>query len=77
MTQLPGDLWAGISGPAQIRLHDASPPIGVKAPTTATTLLNMTNDAKVISGAITFQERSVGYQQEGRGIHVPQGSSLR
>jgi hypothetical protein len=57
MTQLPGDLWAGISGPAQIRLHDTSPPIGVKAPTTATTLLQMTNGAKVISGAVTFQER--------------------
>jgi hypothetical protein len=56
MTQLPSDLWIGISGPAQIRLHDASPPIGVKSPTTATTLLNMTSDAKVISGAITFQE---------------------
>src|SRR4029079_14107923 len=56
MTQLPSDLWIGISGPAQIRLHDASPPIGVKAPTTATTLLNMTSDAKIISGAITFQE---------------------
>jgi len=57
MTQMPSDLWVGISGPAQVRLHDASPPIGVKAPTTATTLLNMTDDAKVISGAITFQER--------------------
>ena len=33
MTQLPSDLWVGISGSAQIRLHDASPPIGVKAPT--------------------------------------------
>jgi hypothetical protein len=57
MTELPGELWVGISGPAQVRLHDASPPIGVKAPTTATTLLNMTNDAKVVSGALTFQER--------------------
>jgi hypothetical protein len=57
MTELPGELWAGISGPAQICLHDTSPPIGVRAPTSATTLLNMTNDAKVISGAITFQER--------------------
>ncbi len=57
MTELPGELWAGISGPAQIRLHDTTPPIGVKAPTTATTLLNMTNDATVISGAVTFQER--------------------
>ena len=57
MSELPGELWAGISGPAQVRLHDASPPIGVKAPTTATTLLNMTDDAKVVSGAITFQER--------------------
>ncbi|HXJ38301.1 MAG TPA: hypothetical protein VNH18_03425 [Bryobacteraceae bacterium] len=57
MTQLPSDLWIGISGPAQIRLHDASSPIGVKSPTSATTLLNMTDDATVISGAITFQER--------------------
>ncbi|MEI9973992.1 MAG: hypothetical protein WDO73_19245 [Ignavibacteriota bacterium] len=57
MTELPGELWAGISGPAQVRLHDASPSIGVKAPTTATTLLQMTDDATVISGAITFQER--------------------
>jgi hypothetical protein len=57
MTELQGDLWAGISGPAQIRLHDASPPIGVKAPTSATTLLNMTDDATVISGVVTFQER--------------------
>ncbi len=57
MTQLASELWVGISGPAQVRLHDASPPIGVKAPTTATTLLNMTNGATVLSGAITFQER--------------------
>ena len=57
MTLLASDLWVGISGPAQIRLHDTTPPIGVKAPTTATTLLRMTQDAKVLSGAITFQER--------------------
>ena len=57
MTELPGELWAGISGPAQIRLHDASPPIGVKAPTSATTLLRMTDGATVVSGAVTFQER--------------------
>jgi hypothetical protein len=57
MTELPGELWAGISGPAQILLHDASPPIGARAPTTATMLLGMTPDAKVISGAVTFQER--------------------
>jgi hypothetical protein len=57
MTQLPSELWVGISGPAQIRLHDTSPAIGVKAPTSATTLLHMTNDAKPVSGALTFQER--------------------
>jgi hypothetical protein len=57
MTRLGSELWVGISGPAQVRLHDTSPPIGVKAPTTATTLLNMTNDAKALSGALTFQER--------------------
>jgi len=57
MTQLPSELWVGISGPAHIRLHDTSPPISVKAPTSATTLLHMTNDAKIVSGAVTFQER--------------------
>jgi hypothetical protein len=57
MTQLPSDLWVGISGPAQIRLHDTCQPIAVKAPISATTLLNMTDDAKVFSGSITFQER--------------------
>jgi hypothetical protein len=57
MTQLASELWVGISGPAQVRLHDTTPPIGVKAPTTATTLLQMTNDATVLSGALTFQER--------------------
>jgi len=57
MTQLGSDLWVGVSGPALVRLHDTTPPIGVKAPTTATTLLQMTNDARVLSGAITFQER--------------------
>ena len=77
MTELPGELWAGISGPAQIRLHDTSPPIGVKAPTSATTLLDMTNDAKVISGAVTFQERVIVYRQGRRRTHVPQGPSLR
>ncbi len=57
MSQLASELWVGISGPAQVRLHDTSPPIGVRAPTTATTLLQMTKDAAVLSGAITFQER--------------------
>jgi hypothetical protein len=57
MTQVPGDLWVGISGPTQIQLQDSTPAIGVKAPTTATTLLHMTNDAKIVSGALTFQER--------------------
>jgi hypothetical protein len=65
MTELPGDLWAGISGPAQIRLHDTTPPIGVKAPTSATTLLNMTDDAKVLSGAVTFQERVSASSKKG------------
>jgi hypothetical protein len=57
MTQVPGDLWVGISGPTQIRLQDTAPAIGVKPPTTATTLLHMTNDAKIVSGVLTFQER--------------------
>jgi hypothetical protein len=57
MTQMASDVWVGISGPAQVRLHDTTPPISVKAATTATTLLRLTNDAKVLSGALTFQER--------------------
>lgn len=57
MTQLPSDLWVGISAPAQIRLHETSQPISVKAPTSATILLSVTTDAHLLSGAITFQER--------------------
>ncbi|MBN9660565.1 MAG: hypothetical protein J0H49_20415 [Acidobacteria bacterium] len=56
MTELPGGLWAGISGPATIRLHDTTPAIGVKPATSATTLLHMTSDARVVSGVLTFQE---------------------
>jgi hypothetical protein len=66
MTQLASEMWVGISKPAQVRLHDTSPPIGVKAPTTATTLLQMTKDAQVLSGAITFQERVSFTGKDGR-----------
>jgi hypothetical protein len=65
MTQLPSDFWCGISSPAQVRLQETSPAIGVKAPTSATTLLDMTSDAKVISGRVTFQERVSITSKEG------------
>jgi hypothetical protein len=65
MTQLPSDLWIGISGPAQIRLHDTTPPVAVKAPASATTLLHVTNEAKVTAGAITWQERAAGTNKKG------------
>lgn len=57
MTQLSSDMWVAISSPAQIQLHLTSQPIAVKAPPNATTLLGMTNDAHVYSGALTFQDR--------------------
>lgn len=57
MTQLPSELWAGISGSARIRLHQAGQPISVRAPTSATTLLHMTSDASLLSGSVTFEER--------------------
>ena len=57
MSQLATDLWVGITTPALIRLHETSQPISVKAPTSATTLLGVTQDAKVFSGSITFQDR--------------------
>jgi hypothetical protein len=57
MTQLPSDLWIGVSGPAQIRLHDTTPPVPIKAPVSATTLLHMTKEANVIAGALTWQEQ--------------------
>ncbi|HMF79447.1 MAG TPA: hypothetical protein VK604_27550 [Bryobacteraceae bacterium] len=65
MTQLPSELWAGISAPAQIRLHATSLPIAVKAPTTATTLLGMTSDAHLLSGSITIQERVTYMNKKG------------
>ncbi|MBV8551659.1 MAG: hypothetical protein JOY54_10185 [Acidobacteriaceae bacterium] len=57
MTELASELWVGISAPAQLRLHETSQPIAVKEPTNATTLLGMTDDARIFSGSITFQER--------------------
>ncbi len=65
MTELSSGLWLGISTPAQIRLHDAGAPIGVKGSTTATTLLNVTNGANVLSGALTFQEVLSGTTKKG------------
>jgi hypothetical protein len=65
MTQLSNDLWVGISTPAQIRLHETSPLISVKAPTSATTLLRMTDEAKIFSGSITFQDRITFMSKKG------------
>jgi hypothetical protein len=65
MTQLPSDLWVGISGPAQIRLHDTTPAVPVKAPASATTLLHMTHEAKVVAGALTWQDRIAGTNKKG------------
>jgi hypothetical protein len=56
MTEMSSGVWAGISGPARIRLHHAAPPVGVRNPPMATTLLNLTADACIVSGAITMQE---------------------
>ena len=56
MTELPSGIWAGISGPARIRLHDAAPPVAVRNAAMATTLLNLTAGAGIVTGALTFQE---------------------
>jgi hypothetical protein len=68
MSQLSNELWVGISTPAHIRLHLTSQPIAVKASTTATTLLGMTNDARVFSGSIRFQDRIKAESKKGREI---------
>jgi hypothetical protein len=65
MTQLPSELWAGISSPAQVRLHTSSQPIAVKAPTNATTLLGMTSDAMIHAASLTFQERITVLSKKG------------
>jgi hypothetical protein len=76
MTQLPGELWVGISGPARIRLDDASPEIGVRSVTSATTLLHMTDEAAVVSGALTFQDR-VTYESKDGGTRTVRKDLLR
>jgi hypothetical protein len=68
MSQLANELWVGISTPALISLHDTSQPISVKAPTSATTLLGMTEDAKVFCGSITFQDRITAVSKKGGAI---------
>jgi hypothetical protein len=56
MTELPSGIWVGISGPARIRLHEATPPVAVRNPAVATTLLDITPDAGIVTGAVTMQE---------------------
>ena len=68
MSQLASDLWVGISTPALIRLHETSQPISAKAPTSATTLLGVTNDAQVYSGSLTFQDRITAESKKGGAI---------
>jgi hypothetical protein len=65
MSQLSNQLWVGISTPAQIRLHPTSHPIAVKTPVNGTTLLDMTNDAQIFSGSITFQDRVTTVSKKG------------
>ena len=65
MSQLANDFWVGISTPAQVRLHLTSQPIAVKAPASATTLLSVTNDAQVVSGSITLQDRITTLSKRG------------
>ncbi len=65
MSQLGSDMWVGITTPALIRLHDTSQPISVKAPTSATTLLGVTQDARVFAGCITFQDRITYMSKKG------------
>lgn len=65
MSQLSNGVWVGISTPAHIRLHLTSHAIAVKAPTSATTLLGMTNDARVFSGSVTFQDRITTQSKKG------------
>jgi hypothetical protein len=65
MTQLPSDLWIGISCPAQIRLHDTTPGLPVKTPETATTLMQITKEARVTAGTIMWQEKGSSTSKTG------------
>jgi hypothetical protein len=65
MSQLSNELWVGVSTQAHVRLHLTSQPIAVKAPASATTLLGMTNDARVVSGSITFQDKITAQSKKG------------
>lgn len=65
MSPLSNEHWVGTSTPAQIRLHLTSQPIAVKTAANGTTLLGMTNDAQVVSGALTFQDRITALSKRG------------
>lgn len=56
MTELRSSVWVGISGPARIRLHEATPPVAVRNPAMATTLLDLTSNAGIVTGSLTLQE---------------------
>lgn len=56
MTELATGVWIGISGPVRIRLHEATPPVAVRNPAMATTLLKMAGGTGLVTGALTIQE---------------------
>ena len=56
MTELRIGIWVGISGPTRIRLHEATPPVAVRNPAMATTLLDLTSNAGIVTGSLTLQE---------------------
>ena len=73
MSQLSSELWVGISTPAQIRLQPTSQPIGVKAPTRATTLLGVTRCTGLFR-CDHIPGTDYGIEQKGCGDYVSQRS---
>ncbi len=59
MTELSSGILAGISGPARIRLHESAPPVAVRNPAMATTLLNLNDGTSIVTGAVTLQESAI------------------
>jgi hypothetical protein len=65
MAELPTGTWAGLGGPAKVKLHASSEPITVQAVTNATVLLSVGNEAKVIASPVVFQSLEIRTAKNG------------
>lgn len=65
MSELETGQWAGLSTPAKIKLYAASEPSAESSVSTAFTLLNLVDTARIVSASVVFQNLDSKFNKKG------------